>query len=204
MTGVEGFKSRILATILDKEGTHQEFVSGLHGQKLDFDLIDSKDPLYEEWIDVTARFIRQEYAALPEVIVGVANGANRVALDTARKFNGQVFGAVSEKEEPRSKAIRLTNLTARLISALRPALAIVVEDVSTTGSNSVQVARQVKLAGAKSVEVVTTLQRSPRLEILHESGIVYRAIIQENLPSYEPDDCRDKGFCADNWELIQR
>jgi hypothetical protein len=203
MTSVEGFKNRVLATILDKDGTHHQFGSGLHGQKLDFDLIDKKDPLYEEWIDITESFIRQKYTVLPEVIIGVANGANRIALDTAPRFGGQVFGAVSEKAEPPSRVIRLAKLTSRLITAMRPALAIVVEDVSTTGANSVQVAQQVKSAGARNVEVVTTWQRSPRLERLHELGIVYRTIIHENLPTYQPEECQENGFCANNWELIQ-
>lgn len=202
---VESFKSHIIdAGVLDPEGTHHEFVSGMHGRKLDFDIIESDTLLYSEWIDVTTSFVEEQFPDLPEVILGVANGTNRVALDVARKFNGKVFGAVSEKNPQNSKELYLSDATGKLISALKPDLVVVIEDVGTTGSNSVQVARHALASGAQEVKVVTTWKRRPNLERLQESGIPYMAIIDEPLTTYEADECRSSGYCEQNWQFIPR
>lgn len=205
MTNIPAFRENIINSgALDPKGIHHEFVSGMHGQKLDFDLIGHKDPLYSEWTEVAADFIKQEFPELPEIILGVANGTNRVALDTARRFDGAVHGAVSEKDKDNSKTLRLTHVANKLIRALNPELVIVLEDVGTTGSNSVQVARGALAAGAQDVEVVTTWKRRERLERLEESGISYRAIIDEALTTYSPEECQTEGFCSMGWKFIER
>lgn len=206
MADIEVFRNHIIeAGVLDPDGVHQEFVSGMHGQKLDFDTVEEETSLYREWISVAADFIGQEYSdRLPEVIIGVANGTNRVALDTARRFDGEVLGLVSKKDKDNSKVLYLGTMATRVISALQPKLVVVLEDVGTTGSNSVQVARHVLDAGAQEAEVVTTWKRREKLEKLIEAGIAYRAIIDEELPAYQPEDCRADGFCAQGWEFIPR
>jgi hypothetical protein len=202
---IETFRDHIIVSdVLDREGIHHEFSKGMHGQKLDFDVIPDNYPLYREWIDVAASYISDSFPRLPQVIVGVANGTNRVALDTARKFDGRVFGAVSEKDKQNSKILYLASMTGRLIRAMKPEFVVVIEDVGTTGSNAVQVARQVLEAGAQSVEVINTWQRRPQLELLDEAGIPHRAIINEPLPTYSPEDCATRGFCSDSWKLIPR
>lgn len=203
---VENFRGRIIDSgyVLDTEGTHHEFVSGMHGQKLDFDNIEDGSPLYAEWVQVTAGYIEEEFPDLPAVIVGVANGTNRVALDTARKFDGDVFGAVSKKREEDSKKLYLPENTSKLIAALQPELVVVKEDVGTTGSNSVQVAKACLEAGAQDVEVVITWKRRQALERLEEAGIAYRAMIDEPLTTYTPEECERAGFCADDWDFIPR
>jgi orotate phosphoribosyltransferase len=203
MAAIEAFQDHIIeAGVLDPIDVHHEFVSGMHGQKLDFDTITTGSPLYEEWTDTAATFIREEFPELPLVIVGVANGANRIALDTARRFDGAVFGAVSEKDGQNSKVLRLPQATERLIRGTRPELVVVLEDAGTTGSNSVQVARQSLQSGAQNVEVVTTWQRRDILERLQEEDIAYRAIIKEALPTYEAEECQTSGFCSRGWALI--
>ena len=205
MANVEIFRSHILeAGVLDPEGVHHGLVSDMHGQKLDFDLIPTNSPLYSEWVSVAVAYISSGFSKLPEIIVGVANGTNRLALDVARQFDGQVFGAVSEKDRQNSKILRLGLVTGKLISAMRPEFVVVLEDVGTTGSNSVQVAQLCLEAGARSIEVVNTWQRRPQLERLIESGIPYQSIINEVLETYTPQDCQDHGFCADNWQFISR
>jgi orotate phosphoribosyltransferase len=205
MPGIAEFRDHIIeAGVLDPEGTHHEFVSGMHGRKLDFDTVETGSPLYDEWINVAAGFIAEEFPDLPEVILGVANGTNRVALDTARKFDGQVFGAVSEKDSQDSKVLRLGAAAGKLIMCMKPELVVVIEDVGTTGSNSVQVARHALEAGAKQVEVVTTWQRREVLERLVDAGIPYRAIINEPLTTYPPEECKGTGFCAQGWKFIPR
>jgi orotate phosphoribosyltransferase len=205
-TQIAAFRENIMDSgyVLDPEPVHSEFVSGKHGRKLDFDKIDDDDPLYKEWTEIAADFIQQEFPRLPEVIIGVANGTNRTALDTARRFNGQVLGLVSEKDPDNSKRLYLSSIAGRAIEAIKPELVVVLEDVGTTGSNSVQVAVDSRDAGARSVEVVTTWQRREHLERLEEAGIPHRAIINEPLPTYTPEECRSHGFCAEGWEFKPR
>lgn len=205
MTEAETFRNHIIeAGVLDPVGVHHEFVSGMHGRKLDFDTVEEGTQLYQEWIDATSSYIRDQFPELPEVIIGVANGTNRVALDTARRFNGEVFGAVSKKDKQNSKELYLGVRALSLIEGLKPELVVVLEDVGTTGSNSVQVAQHCLAAGALKVEVVTTWKRRPRLERLEEAGVPYRAIIDEELDTYTPEDCADQGYCSMGYEFIPR
>lgn len=206
MADVETFRTNLIESgiVLDPEGTHHEFVSGMHGRKLDFDNIEERDPLYSEWTEVAAGFIEDEFPRLPEVIIGVANGTNRTALDTARRFNGDVLGLTSFKNPQNSKDLYLTSLARRVMKGIKPELVVVLEDVGTTGSNSVRVAAACRDAGAQKVEVVTTWKRRPVLERLEEADIPYRAIIDEELPTYSPEDCQDHGFCSEGWEFIER
>lgn len=205
MGEVQTFQRNIIeAGVLDPEAVHHEFVSGMHGRKLDFDTIPIGSPLYVEWINVATNFISSEFPQLPQIIMGVANGTNRVALDIARRFDGQVVGAASEKDSQSSKVLKLSPLAGRLVSALEPELVVVIEDVGTTGSNSAQVARHCLESGAQSVEVVTTWQRRPQLEKLEEAGIPYRAIINETLPIFTPEECTDTGYCSQGWQFIPR
>jgi orotate phosphoribosyltransferase len=201
---VETFRRNIIdcGYVLDPEGIHHEFASGMHGRKQDFDSIDENDPLYSEWIDVAADFIREQFPHLPQVIIGVAKGANRTALDTARRFEGEILGLTSIKDPNNPKKLYLTSMAGQVIEALKPELVVVHEDVGTTGLNSGQVATACRDAGAQNVEVVITWMRRPVLERLEEAGIPYRAIIDEELPTYVPEDCQDHGYCSKGWELI--
>ncbi len=183
-------------------GVHYGFSSGMHGRKLDFGVINDGTPLYKEWINNSASFIEEQFPNLPEVIIGVAYGTNRVALDVAREFNGRIYGAVSEKNPLNSKELFLSKAAGKLISAMKPEFVVVIEDVGTTGSNAVQVAKQVINSGAQEVNVVTTWQRRPNLERLEEAGIPYHSIINEPLITYEEEECISSGYCAQNWKFI--
>lgn len=212
MADIEAFHRDVVGEVLDPVGVHHEFVSGMHGQKLDYDLLETGGPMYGRWVGVNVDFIREDVAtqmgggAVPEVIVGVANGTNRLALDVARQFEGTALGLVSEKDPANSKRLYLPSLSKAVISALEPDLVAVLEDVGTTGSNSVQVAKGVREAGAKEVVVVVTHQRREQLERLEEAGVPYLSIIKDPLPTYTPADCQalPGGFCAQGWEFIPR
>lgn len=209
MTGIEAFRDRIIegGYVLDAEGMHSEFVSGMHGQKLDFDNVDERtDPLYHEWIDVQQEFIVDSFPRLPEVILGVANGTNRVAYSLGERFRGDAIPFASRKQEKSSKEIHLPELAKTALHLIRPSLVVVVEDVGTTGSNSVQVARQALENGAQKAVVVTTWKRRPALERLEEAGVEYLAIIDEPLPTFSPEDCvsNPDGFCARDWQFKPR
>lgn len=203
VNSVEVFRNHLLESgVLDPEGVHHEFVSGMHGQKLEFEKVEVDSPLYREWVDVNTETIRQIYDPLPEIILGVANGTNRLAMDVARELGREVKGFPTKKDE--KKVIRLTSLGKHVIGTLKPSLVVVVEDVGTRGTNSVQPAVAARINGARRVEVLTTWKRRTSLELLDEQEVSYRAIIDEPLPTYTPEECRDIGFCALNWQFIRR
>ena len=210
---IQTFREHVLeAGVLDSEGVHHEFSSDKHdhGRKLDFDRIPTYrngsqfSPLYAEWVDVTTSFIAEEFPDVSEVVLlGVANGTNRLAIHTAPRLKICAIGLESIKEDQSgSTVLRLSRDVAYTIAARQAELVIVVEDVGTTGSNSLQVATRAQEAGAENVVVVNTWQRREQLERLDEAGIEYRAIIDEPLPTYSPEDCVKTGFCAQGWKFI--
>jgi len=198
--------------LLDPVGLHHEFVNGMHGQKVDFDTVpryvdelnpgSGFDPLYVEWVDINAAFIRSAFPRLPGIILGVANGTNRLAVDVATRLELPNPGLESEKEGKGSKILVLPARTLAIIQAEKPELVVVTEDVGTTGSNSVQVATQALAAGAQNVAVVVTWKRREQLEELEKAGIEYKAIIDKSLPTFHAIDCVQTGLYAQGWELI--
>lgn len=208
MADIAHFEAGLLESgyVIDPEGVHSEFVSGKHGQKVDFDKLDDSDPLYGEWIEVTTDYLETSFPNLPTFIIGVANGTNRVVHDVAKRMHGKVVALESYKEKDNDKVLHLQPLAARLIQVVRPELVVIKEDVGTTGSNSVQVAQEALEAGAGEVIVVPTWQRRPQLERLDEAGIEYYPIIAHELETYEPEDCETlpQGFCARGWDFIPR
>lgn len=219
MGEIETFRQHIIEdkTIFDPDGLHHEFVSGVHGQKLDFDKIADGSGLYSEWVVVSADDVAEQCPELPSIILGVANGTNRLAVSVAENLSEQfkqhrVAGLVSAKRADNDKVLYLPDRTAQIITDDRPDLLVVVEDAGTKGTNSVQIAEQALLAGAKNVIVQVTWQRNmtlPRLDELrakYPDRFSYHSIIKHLLPDYEPEVCRTDpaGFCNRGWGLIER
>ena len=201
------FREDLLAYgVLQNDGQHQEFREGMHGQKLDFDVIERDSPLYREWVGINMAFIAEQFVPAPEVVLGVANGTNRLALDVACNFDGNLIGLKTAKDSEDHRSIYLPDFSRKVMRALRPELVVVLEDVGTTGSSSVQAAEAALDNGAQHVEVVVTWQRRSQLEKLQAAEIPYRSIIFEPLPTFEPADCASNpdGFCARGWELVPR
>lgn len=212
LSPIETFRQHIVddGSIMDPEGVHHGFVSGVHGQKLDFDKVSDGSELFGEWVDVSAHDINVHHLYLPRFVLGVANGTNRLALAVADRLTDisegteQVEGLVSAKDPDNRKRLFLPEVTLEAISAEEPELVVIVEDVGTRGTNSVQVAEQALLAGAKDVVVQVTWQRGIALTRLEERGVRYRAIIKEHLPDFEPEACRsaEDGFCRRGWQFV--
>jgi len=209
LDSIQTFRDHIIESgyVLDPEGTHHEFVSGMHGRKLDFDNIPDSSELYDEWVTTTARWIEDQYGQhMPQAVVGVANGTNRLALDVARRFDGKMLGLVSEKDPDNDKHLRLSKFTKKILNQLD--FVYVLEDVGTTGSNSVQVAQAARQAihpyDINGAMVLTTWQRRPTLERLEEAGVSYLSVIFEPLPTYTPEACQSEGYCAQGWQFIPR
>lgn len=127
---------------------------------------------------VTADFLRDTYEPLPEVLLGVANGGNRLATAAAKELGGTVIGLETVKKPKPAKGTELTVRARQVIGLLKPSLAVVVEDVGTTGRTSLTAATAALEAGAERAEVVNTWQRREKLEYLIGAGITYHSIIK--------------------------
>lgn len=197
------FKQKIIDSgIVEGEGVHHVFSQGLHGQKIDFDLIGDNSELYDNWVNLTAEFITQNYDNLPDVVVGVANGTNRLAVSVAEVLGGDVAGLVTVKpDESRNQPV-LTNESIKKIQEIKPSSTLILEDVGTTGTNSSSVYRSLKQAGVENVEILNTWQRNENLPHLDNEGAKYKAVIKDVLTNYTPKECQESGFCSKGWKLL--
>jgi len=206
VSSVETFERHLRqADIVDPYGIHSEFsqTPGLHGQKIDFDRIESGSALFDEWVDVTAEAIDDLYSGglRPEVLVAVANGTNRLVQPVAEKLGKGVVGLMTKKVE--GGLVVLTPESYQRVKGIKPELAVVLDDVGTTGRNARSAVRYTKNAGAKKVEVLYTWQRQSSLEELNNRRIRYNSIIRTILPTFTPSDCAENsdGLCAQGWWL---
>ncbi|GAC1392753.1 MAG: hypothetical protein NVSMB46_09440 [Candidatus Saccharimonadales bacterium] len=198
---INHFQQQLLDhNVLDPVGVHHEFAYGSHGRKLDFDTILDSTPLYRQWVDVTAETIQNNYSSLPEAVVGVANGTNRLAKDTAEKLG--ILALYTQKTNARE--VQLTHDSQTMLHHYLNAFVVVIEDVGTTGSTALTAAKSAKSHGAGTITGLFTWQRQSTLPAFDSHAISYKAIISEELPTYSPDECRVHGYCHDQWELIPR
>lgn len=195
---VKTFRDRVLSEgILDDETVHHEFVTGMHGRKLDFDKILTGSEFYKQWVAVMVRFIQETFETQPDMILGVANGANRLAVSIAAGLGNGTIGLMSEKES--SKSSRLHKSVVDVIEGFRPRFVLVVEDVGTAGTTSATCAQKALEAGAQTVSVLNTWQRREHLERLEEAGVDYKSMIVELMPTYEAVDCE---YCKKGIKLV--
>lgn len=204
---IEAFKSRVYEDptgVLDPEGEyHHEFVSGNHGRKLDFDKIVEGTDFYIHWVSIYARAIRALYPnRLPDALVGIANGANRLARDIAPLLGGKVLGLTTEKVD--SKTVQLDDEATETILGSEEAISFVltVEDVGTTGSTTATAINDLREVGVRRVEAVNFWQRNPSLPKLDDLRVPYSAVIPEVLPMFSPEACPVEGLCAQGVPLI--
>ena len=206
MLEVAEFENHLWETqIVDPERVHSEFSQqpvGMHGQKVDFGKIVIGSPLFDEWVDITARTIYSLYPAdeLPRVLLAVAKGTNPLVEPVAAELGKKVVGLPTEKVDGIPMP---TAETYRCLQLLRPDLLLVLDDVGTTGRNASMVAHYGLKAGANYTEVLFTWQRQERLHRLLETNIVYHSVIKHLLPTFTPEDCRTlpEGLCSQGWRL---
>lgn len=198
---IETLKQHILESgVLDGADIHHEFVSGLHGRKIDFDTIPTDSELYRLWVEVTADYILTSYAPLPEMILGTANGANRLAVSVAAKIQHGILGLTTQKLT--AKSVELSTVAEEFITSLTPQHVLILEDVGTSGTTSATAALSALKHGAIKVTVLNTWQRSDTLKKLEENNIEWQSIIHERLPNFTPEECRENGLCAQEITLI--
>lgn len=202
---VSNFRDHLLdEEVLDPEGVHHEFVSGLHGRKLDFDTIPSDSRLFEEWVEAVARRVHELYIAENAgkiVLVSVANGTNRLVPIVAAEVGHKVVGVLTAKES--AKSVKLLPESVEAIKAIKPEVAVAIEDVGTRGTTSASAVSDVRRLNVPRVEALNTWQRRQQLEELEAIGAPYNAVIFEPLPSLSPAECRATGYCAYGWEFIE-
>lgn len=204
-SGIEQFKQRIYEDpirVLDPEGQyHHEFVSGNHGLKLDFDKIKVGTDFYTNWVSIYASAIKALYPdRRPDALVGIANGANRLARDIASLLGGGVLALATQKID--GNIVRLDDKSIETTAEKQVSFALTVEDVGTTGSTTASAVGDLRRVGVEHIESINFWQRSPTLPRLDEMGVTYSAIIKEVLPMYAPEACATEGLCAQGVALI--
>lgn len=206
---IDRFAARVFdgpERIVDPEGVHHEFNQGLHGEKADFDRIDRGSALYSDWVQINAEFHRTLYRPIllgKAVLIGVANGTNDVARDTAEMLGIGDRVLVTEKDE---KKPALTVGAIGQLEEFDPEIAIINEDVLTRGTNTISVVGSVhthRNPSLKRIEVVGTLQRGIP-ERLVENGVVYHSLITRLQRDFTAEQCviDPQGYCARGWELV--
>jgi hypoxanthine phosphoribosyltransferase len=202
-------KDRILYDpigILDPDGLmHHEFANGEHGRKLDLDkiILPRDNDIYINLVSVYARAIHARYKDnMPDALVGVANGANRLAVSMAPLLGKQILGLTTEKIN--EKTVKLSPQAFDLIADRQIKFALIIEDVGTTGGTIVSAAEDLIEFGVQRIEAMTAWQRKPILSRLVEAGITHSSVIVEPLSTYSPTQCLilPEGYCARNVPLI--
>lgn len=201
---IETFKKHLEGFgVIDPEGVHHEFVSGMHGRKIDFDAIPTEDPLFDEWIEVISTYIKETFPdRLNDIgLVSVANGTNRVVPLVAKKLGPGATYYLTEKMT--SKSVKLEASSEAALKEKQPGLLLVLEDVGTQGTTSASAVEKVRELGFTNIRVINTWQRQKSLVKLDEINVPYSSIIFEILDTLSPEDCTTKGYCAEGWEFIK-
>ncbi len=189
--------------IIEPDRVHSEFSQGLHGQKIDFDKIDELDPLFDQWVQITAETVDYYYPGKirPEFLVGVDGGTNRLVGPVAARLGSEVVALTTKKIGPSVVALEPAYFAQIMLA--KPELVVVLEDAGTTGANAASAAKHSRGAGAQRVEAIFTWQRQPELYELDQAQIRYHSLIKNFLPTFTADECRSNpnGFCARNWKL---
>lgn len=205
MANVEVFKHNLIdAGIVDPNGVHHEFVSGLHGQKIDFDSVPDESDLFQEWVAVFGDAIDLRYPAqdYPKIVVmSVANGTNRVVDPIAERLGPRATAIQTVKVS--AKAVELTPEAIEKLLRADPDMVVAAEDVGTKGTTSASAVVSARKVWNGPIEAMNTWQRRPELEELIGIGATYSSIIFEPMPSLTPEQCLSTGFCAQGWQFIE-
>ena len=147
---INHFRDRVYTDpveVLDPDGVvHHEFVSGNHGQKLDFDKIETDSDFYIDWVAIYARTIRARYKnRLPDALVGIANGANRLSESVSQLLGKKVLGLTTDKMD--AKTVRLDDEALEAIEQNDVRFTLTIEDVGTTGSTTATAVDHLRVVG---------------------------------------------------------
>ena len=202
---VEMLRERILTDpvgVLDPESQHHQFASLVnHGRKLDMDKIETGTELFWQWVDTYSQWMKEVYRGRrPDALVGIANGANRLATTMAATVGA--IGLETYKKD--SKTVGLTPAARAAIQYSGIRFVVLTEDVGTTGGTTSSVVPELREIGVERIEAAHTWIRNPMLKTLESERIPYGAAIHEPLPTFSEEDCRTlpEGFCNQGVLLI--
>lgn len=191
--------------VYDPPNVHHELAGGGHGRKLALKEIDESSNLYRLMINTEVEFIDDNYNPLPDVVMGMANSANRIACDVAAEFDNVV--ALKTQKDELNRVIP-TYAASVALKKLKPSFILIIEDVGTTGKTVAKFADILETEfKIPKLEVLFTWQRQAELPLLDKRNIPHSAVIKHPLRTYKDKaDCMSDpdGFCAQGVELIYR
>ena len=205
---LQTFEEELLAPetrVYDPIGVHHEFNQTLHGRKVDMDEVVEGTPLYERWIYHKSKFVSSLYRTeilKGTVLLGIADGSNRVARDVAAEL-GDGVKALETKKISKGH-VELTEEAIQELQSINPLLAVAIEDVGTRGTTSVTGVvsiNQNRNPNLEGAEVVHSLLRGVP-EWLAALNIAYYAMIDRKMRDYTAEECQASGYCAQGWKLV--
>ncbi len=191
----------------DPLGVHTEFNQGLHGRKMDMDQIGEGTPLYEDWIHLHTHSLALRYPKgllKRTVLVGTANGTNRIARDTALELDcGAIAVETIKNDGPEGLKVELTDEAITTIRNFNPLLAKVMEDAATRGTNSTAAVVSTHQHRPKSLQEIGVENAFERgtLEWLVQLGIPFHSLVIKHMKDLTAKECMRRGPCADGWYL---
>jgi orotate phosphoribosyltransferase len=192
--------------LLDPPNVHHEFAGGGHGRKLSLKEIDENSQLYKTLIEAEAETIATKYDPLPDVLLGMANSANRIAKSTAQELGCGVLSLSTEKNK--FNHVVPTYASRLILRKLEPNFALIIEDVGTTGKTVAKFIEKLEVRyKIPKIEALFTWQRQPELTILNKRNIAYDSLINHTLKTFKSaKECQTQldGYCANGVELIER
>jgi orotate phosphoribosyltransferase len=165
------------------------------------DRIEDGTDFFWQWVSTYASWIKETYDGdMPDALVGIANGANRLAMTMASTIGAKGY----ETQKVNAKTVKLTDVARFAIMQSVPKFVLVTEDVGTTGGTTSTVIPELLGLGVERVEVAHTYIRTPTLAALDALGVKYGAVIHDPLETFSEEDCRNLpgGFCNQGVLLI--
>ena len=185
---------------------HHEFRDGLHGYKADFEAVAPPgSDLFNEGVGLLAEYVtdKQHYLSPPDTVIGVANGANQLALALAEELGSKVSGLQTVKNRDDPSMLEFPFFSERRLGFSSSRFALVIDDIGTSGSSTAQVAQLCKGLDVPRVEALYLLQRSTSLQNLGRIGVSYQALIKYPMDNLTPDECYEVGPCSVGVELVE-
>lgn len=187
---------------------HHEFVSGVHGIKIDFDVThkDRSSSLYIAGVMLKASEIMRSFDGQGYIgVLGIDTGTTLHAKDvasviTASGFAMQAIALTTKKRiEDGQKVIEVTDEASSAIVDYKINHVAIDDDVGTTGSSTAQPIDKLRELGVDNIAVFYDWIRNPSLPHLDAKEVAYSGIIRACLTDYDPSDCR---LCDDNIPLV--
>lgn len=205
------YRRAVLHAGVKDDGIHHEFVSGLHGEKLDFDRVYQRrrSPTYLLGLVLKGQLIHDISPNDRIGIVGIANGATQHAVDLSRymQFRYPYLSdsplVTTKRIEGQQKIVELTSESHHTLGSQSIDTVVLDDDVGTTGSSTAQPVPDLLNIGFDDIFAAYDWIRSDHLPYLDELGVPAYGLIEEVLPNFTPSQCNEVGLCMQGLELVR-